>query len=106
MLFIVIVSIASALSFGAAARKKGYDSPRFWVYPLAAGSVLCLAASAAGLVVRMLVKDESSVFLRAYPYVVSAMCIALLCVLISKAWRQIKAMPQNEKTSPQQTDKS
>jgi Na+-transporting methylmalonyl-CoA/oxaloacetate decarboxylase gamma subunit len=100
MLFILIVSIFAAFSFGAAARKKRYDSTRFWVYPLALGSGLYLLAFGMGFVVRKVIKHEDSVFLRAYPYTVSGLSIIMLCILISKAWKQISALPQRVEKTP------
>jgi len=94
MLLVGVISVCAAVSFGVTARKKGYDSPRFWVYPLAAGAGIILLGYAVGWLVRSLIKNEDSLFLKLYPYLVATLSIAFLCVIISKAWKQIKSLPQ------------
>ena len=93
MLLVGVISICAAVSFGVTAKKKGYDSPRFWIYPLAAGAGIILLSYAAGWLVRLLIKNEDSLLLKLYPYLVAALSVAFLCAIISKAWKQIKSLP-------------
>jgi len=94
-MIVIIISICAAFSFGVCARKKGYDSPRFWIYPLAVGGGLYLLSFLTSLVVRKFVLNEDSVFLRIYPYLVSGLSVAVLGITLSRAWKQISALPQN-----------
>ena len=93
MLLVGVISICAAISFGVTAKKKGYDSPRIWVYPLAAGAGIILLGFGAGWLVRSLLKNEDSLLLKLYPYLVATLSVAFLCAIISKAWKQIKSLP-------------
>ena len=93
MLLVGVISVCAAVSFGITAKKKGYDSPRFWIYPLAAGAGIILLGFAAGWMIRSLIKNEESLFLKLYPYLVATLSVAFLCAIILKAWKQIKSLP-------------
>jgi hypothetical protein len=93
MLLIAVISICAALSFGMAAAKKGYKSPRFWIYPLAAGAGMILLSYTAGRIARLVIKDQDSSLQKLHPYLVTLFAIAFLCVIVSKAWKQIKLLP-------------
>jgi hypothetical protein len=93
-MLVIVISICAAFSFGVSARKKGYDSPRFWIYPLAVGSGLFLLGFLANFAVRKIVINEDSVFVRIYPYLVSGLSVGVLCITLSRAWKQIGALPQ------------
>jgi hypothetical protein len=93
-MIILIISVFAALGFSNAATKKGYDSPRIWIYPLAVGIGIYCAGFALGFIAQTVIEDKNSALLRAYPYIVGLISIILLFALISKAWKQIKALPQ------------
>jgi hypothetical protein len=91
---ILVISVIASLAFASTAKKKGYDSPRIWIYPLAVGSGVYVAGFVLGLVAHSIIPNQESAFLKAYPYIIGLISILLLFALISKAWKQIAALPQ------------
>ncbi len=91
---ILIISVIAALAFSSAAKKKGHDSPRIWIYPLAVGAGIYVAGFILDFTAHTIIGNEDSALLKAYPYIVGLISIILLFTLISKAWKQIKALPQ------------
>ena len=91
MLVIIIIALIASSSFRKVARKKGYESPRFWAYPLIVGSVILFVSFWIGIVAGMITDGEGIMAL--YPFVVSVLAIALECAILSKMWKQIKQLP-------------
>jgi hypothetical protein len=106
---VIIISIIAAFGFSNAARKKGFSSHRFWVYPLAVGfgvSTFCLVLS---LFFAWITKNQDSILSKTHPFVIGLFSISLALSLISKAWKEIKELPNKQmaeidKVSPSDDD--
>ena len=95
---IIIISIIAAFGFSAAAKKKGYESTRFWLYPIAVGSGVTVGGFALGFLFTWITKNEDSILSRTFPFGISLFSLLLVLSLISKAWKEIQKLPsrQNE----------
>lgn len=96
MIGILFLSGVCAVMFTVTARRKGYVSPRFWIFPLVLGVTITGASLIMERLARLVITDEKSLFLLAYPLLVQALAVLVFLILISKAWKQIKALPQKE----------
>jgi hypothetical protein len=94
MLLIAIVSLIAAFSFASTAWGKGYDSPRFWSYPIALGAVINLINFLMGYVIQVFFGDGNSLFWAGLPYLAGFFFIVLFFALLAKGWKEIKALPQ------------
>src|SRR6478609_9097622 len=99
---IIIISIIAAFGFSAAAKKKGYESPRFWIYPLAVGSGVMIGGLALGFLFKWITKNEDSIVARTFPFCVSLFSLLLALSLISKAWKDIQKLPNRQKEKIEQ----
>lgn len=105
MLVTLIISGIAAFAFRSAARKKGYHSPRIWMYPLMVGAGISVAAFVLMVVVNVVFMRSDSVVLRNYPTIVGVLSVILLFAVLPRAWKQIKALPV-KKPSPELRDQS
>jgi xanthine/uracil permease len=96
-MIILIISAIAAFGFSATAKKKGYDSTRFWIYPLAVGVGTYIVAFVLNMILPRITGYQGSEFSRAYPFVVGIFSLVLVLSLISKAWKQIRFLPDRRK---------
>ena len=94
MFLIAIVSLIAAFSFASKAKEKGYDSPRFWIYPVALGAVINLANYLLQYGALTFIGNADSLFWAGLPYLAGFFSIVLFFVLLTKGWKEIKALPQ------------
>lgn len=94
MLALIIISLIAVVSFRSAAKKKGYDSPQFWAYPILVGAVVLLVSFCLNTLVGIILGSHGVMAL--YPFVVSMLAIAVECAVLSKLWKQIKALPDRQ----------
>lgn len=92
-MIILIISVIAAFGFSAAAKKKGHHSSSFWIYPLAVGFGTFIAAFLLNTMLPKMIGNEDSAFSRVYPFAVGILSLMLVLSLISKAWKQIKSLP-------------
>lgn len=90
---IIIISIIAAFGFSGAAKKKGYESPRVWIYPLFVGSGVTVLGLALRFAFDWIIKDGDSIVARAFPFGISIFSLLLFLTLISKAWKDIQKLP-------------
>ncbi|MBK1814459.1 hypothetical protein JIN84_02465 [Luteolibacter yonseiensis] len=96
-MIILIISIISAFGFSAAAKKKGYNSSRFWIYPLAIGFGTFIASLLLNTILPKIIGNGESAFSKIYPYAVGICSLMLVLSLISKAWKQIESLPDRKR---------
>lgn len=96
-MIILIISIISAFGFSSAARKRGYESPRFWIYPLAIGFGTFIASFLLNAILPQIIGNKESTFSKIYPFAVGICSLMLVLSLISKAWKQIESLPDLQK---------
>jgi hypothetical protein len=99
---IIIISFIAAFGFSSTAKKKGYVSPRFWIYPVAVGFGVWNGGFALGLLCTWIAGNEVSMFSKTYPFAINLFSILLALSLISKAWREIKSLPNRRKEEIEQ----
>jgi len=93
MLVVPVIALIAALAFRAAARRKGYFSPRIWLMPLAVAGVISLVVFLLGMLVGKLLGPGGSPLLAIYPDILGFLAIMLQLAWITKAWGQVKALP-------------
>ena len=96
-MIVLLVAAISAWTLSSAARKKGYRSHRFWIYPLAVGAGLYVVGVQLTFVAPRLM--TSNLALAAYPHVVGLVSSAVLLALVAKIWKQLRALPDNRPQS-------
>jgi NO-binding membrane sensor protein with MHYT domain len=102
---ILIISIIAAFGFAAAARKKGYRARRFWIYPLAVGAGIAAMGFVLGLLFSLIPNLEHSFLARIYPAMIAILSILVFLGWLSKAWKEIKALPDHGNPQPGETPK-
>jgi hypothetical protein len=88
-----LLSLIAALQFRNASKQRGYDSPRFWLFPLIAGNVLLLCAFTSKWIFSRWVGTSDSPWQKIHGPVVDILALVLLFTLLAKAWTQIKKLP-------------
>jgi len=99
---IIIISIIAAFGFSGVAKKKGYASPRFWIYPLVVGSGVTILGLALSFAFTWIIKDGDSIVSRTYPFGISIFSLLLFLTLISRAWKDIQKLPTRQREEIEQ----
>jgi hypothetical protein len=91
-----LLSLIAALQFRNAAKQRGYDSRRFWLFPLIAGHGLWLFSFASKWVFTRSVGATDSPWQKIHGPLVDIIALVLLFTLLAKAWKQIKQLPPRD----------
>ena len=94
MLVIVIFALLAAMSFRRILREKGYRESKAWFFPILSGSLILVFAYALNLLSAFWIRDPESGMARAYPFVVSFLALLVHALVVTRAWKQLKALPE------------
>lgn len=96
MLVLIIVSIIAAVMFHRKTAEKGYQSPRFWMYPLIVGNGLLLVTIALKAVVDVTMTEPRPTWFSLYGPSVDVLATITFFAILGKAWKQIQQLPPRE----------
>lgn len=98
---IIIFSVFAAFGFFTAAKKRGYTSSRFWIYPLAVGFSVFTLSLVLSFLFAWAVENHESLLARTFPFLNGMFSLMLFLSWVSREWKKIKNLPSKNSSSPQ-----
>lgn len=96
MFVLIIVSIIAAVMFHRKTSEKGYQSPRFWMYPLIVGNGILLFTIALKAIAEAILSGPRPTWFPLYGPSVDILALVTCFAVIGKAWKQIQQLPPRQ----------
>jgi Kef-type K+ transport system membrane component KefB len=94
-----ILTILLAVIFARTAKTKGYPQRQIWLYPLIIGGVFTIMSLVMSFLAPMIFPSANPDMKTAYPALSETVATIFYFILIAKAWKQLKALPQRKSSN-------